>query len=76
MLGDDYDLLYKRRKSIVILYLPGHYELVGVRYKNGVEKTLFSPDDPFIKVLRRRMEKLCAGSFVMVDKDKDSERDR
>ena len=30
MTGDDDDILYKNRESIVVLYRPGHYELVGI----------------------------------------------
>lgn len=61
--GDDLDILYKERPSIVLLYLPGHYELVGIRNNNGDIKTLFSPDHPFIQSIQRRlMEKISLGS--------------
>jgi hypothetical protein len=63
MFGDDYSLLYKNRDSIVIIYLTGHYELVGLRDQEGVEKTLFSYKHPFIQLIRERIETLCAGSF-------------
>jgi len=52
--GNDFDILYKERKSIVLLYLPGHYELVGIQTKKGI-KTLFSPDHEFIKAIKDRM---------------------
>ena len=55
MTGSDDELLYKGRPSIVILYLPGHYELVGVDV-DGVVKTLFPPDHPLIKAIQRRMK--------------------
>lgn len=53
--GDDDDLLYKDRSSIVLLYMPGHYELVGIQDKNGKIQTYFSPTHPFIQFLKNRM---------------------
>jgi len=56
--GNDADILYKGRKSIVLLYLPGHYELVGIQTRKGI-KTLFKPDSKFIIAIRERLnEKL------------------
>lgn len=66
MFGDDYKLLYKNRESIVILYVPGHYELVGLQDKNGRERTIFPYNDPFINLIRKRMDMLCSGSFLSV----------
>ena len=57
MTGTDEILLYKNRRSVVILYLPGHYELIGVMYKDGVE-TVFSPNSKFIGKIRKRMKEL------------------
>ena len=54
MTGHDDDILYKNRKSIVILYLPGHYELVGV-HENGTTKTIFDPSHDLIRAIRQRM---------------------
>ena len=63
MTGTDLDILYKDRDSIVILYMPGHYELVGVETKldktytdrgNKYIKTLFKYDHPLIQFIRRR----------------------
>ena len=54
--GKDNDILYKNRPSVVILYLPGHYELVGLVKKNGDIKTLFNPDHDFIQAIRDRMD--------------------
>lgn len=54
MTGTDLNLLYKNRKSIVLLYLPGHYELVGVE-ENGKIKTLFDPDHELIKTIQKRI---------------------
>jgi hypothetical protein len=52
----DYDTkyLYKDRPSIVILIVPGHYELVGINEGNFL-RTLFSPDHPFIQAIRQRL---------------------
>ena len=55
--GSDDDILYKGRPSIVILYLPGHYELVGLN-DNGVIRTLFGPDHDLILAIRDRMDEL------------------
>jgi hypothetical protein len=52
--GYDDEILYKNRPSIVILYLPGHYELIGLE-ENGNVKTLFDPDHNFIRAIRERM---------------------
>ncbi len=57
MTGNDIDILYKDRMSIVILYLPGHYELVGVQ-EDGVIKTLFDSDHPLIEQIRTRIAQL------------------
>lgn len=51
--GADDDILYKNRPSIVLLYLPGHYELVGLD-NNGYIKTLFDPDHDFILAIKQR----------------------
>lgn len=51
--GDDSDILYKNRPSIVIYYLPHHYELVGLKQDNNIQ-TLFEPDHPLIIAIRNR----------------------
>jgi len=51
--GADDDILYKNRPSIVILVLPGHYELVGVQTPNGIQ-TLFEPSSGLIQNIRFR----------------------
>ncbi len=56
MTGSDLKLLYKGRKSIVILYLPGHYELVGLMADQTNVETCFSPSHPFIAAIRQRIE--------------------
>lgn len=55
--GDDYELLHKGRNSIVILYMPGHYELVGIEENNKIY-TLFKPDHPFIQIIRDRIKQV------------------
>lgn len=57
--GNDVDLYYHNRPSIVILYDEdgAHYSLVGYREKD-VLKTIFPWDHRFIKCLRRRMKVL------------------
>lgn len=60
--GDDDDLLYKNRPSIVLLYHPGHYELVGIRDSNGSIQTYFSPNHPFIRFVRTRMDQVRSSS--------------
>lgn len=54
MTGDDENVLYKNRDSIVILVLPGHYELIGLMTPFGAQ-TLFKYNHPFIQSIRTRM---------------------
>ena len=58
LVGRDDDILYKGRDSIVLLYTPGHYDLVGVLQGNGIPATLFKSDNPFIKALQSRIRDL------------------
>jgi len=58
MTGSDNSLLYKNRKSVVILYLPGHYELIGLMDKDNNIETIFSPNSKFIKKIKKRMSEL------------------
>ena len=61
--GDDFDILYKGRNSIVILEMPGHYELVGLQTQNG-NKSYFKPDHDFILSIKNRLrEKISQGSL-------------
>ncbi len=56
-IGNEVELLYKGRPSIIILYKPGHYELVGL--KNGsIVETHFEKNHPLIKLLRKRVKSL------------------
>lgn len=54
--GDDDDLYFKNRNSVVIGYLPGHYELIGL-YNNTTKEisTYFKPSHPFIVYIRKRL---------------------
>ena len=56
MTGSDLKLLYKERKSIVLLYLPGHYELVGLMDNPNSIETCFSHSHPLISAIRSRIE--------------------
>ena len=63
MTGTDDNLLYKKRKSVVILYIPGkvgsgHYELVGLMHPDNYVETYFEHNDDIIKKIRSRMNKL------------------
>lgn len=53
--GNDLDLLYKDRLSIVLLYSPGHYDLIGLRNNDNSISTFFNPDHPFIESIRNRL---------------------
>lgn len=54
--GGDLDILYKGRPSIVLLYIPGHYELVGLRDRDNNLNTLFGADHPFIQNIIERLK--------------------
>ena len=54
---NDEEILYKDRDSIVLLYLPGHFELIGIE-RGGYTVTKFDPDDRFISTVRRRLHEL------------------
>lgn len=54
IVDSDFELYYKNRKSIVLLYVPGHFEVVGIE-RNGELMTYFGPDDPFIKTIQARI---------------------
>lgn len=47
-------LYYKNRKSIVLLWIKGHYEVVGVR-NDSIIRTFFSPEDPFIVSIKSQI---------------------
>lgn len=56
--GSDLDILYKGRPSIVILYIPGHFELIGLRNPDGSISTFFDSQHPFIQRLNERLHEL------------------
>ena len=58
MTGTDDALLYKDRLSIVILYLPGHYELVGIKDNKNYIQTIFDSDSDIIRTIRKRMTEI------------------
>ena len=55
--GDDADILYKGRDSIILLTMPGHYELVGLTTEQGIQ-TLFPSNHPLIRKIRDRISYL------------------
>jgi hypothetical protein len=55
--GSDDDILYKNRPSIVILYIPGHYELVGIQNRDSIE-TVFESTHPFIQAIQKRKKSI------------------
>jgi len=54
----DVDMYYKHRPTVVILFLPSHFELVGLQTPDGDVMTNFSPDSGFVQALRARYLKL------------------
>ncbi len=52
--GMDFDILYKKRDSIILLYNGYHYDLVA-RISGDEATTLFSYKDPLIKRIRRNI---------------------
>jgi hypothetical protein len=53
--GDDVDILYFNRPSIVILYSPQHYDLIGYK-ENEKIITIFNSKHKFITTLQRRLK--------------------
>jgi len=54
LLTGEEDLYQKGRPSIVLHYYRNHYELVGIMNNEGVVRTLFHPEDDFIRQLKIR----------------------
>lgn len=48
------------RKSIVVYYMKGHYELVGIQRPDGSFDTHFAPDHSFIRFLYQRVQEIIA----------------
>ena len=59
--GTDLKLLYKNRNSIIILYSPGHYDIIGIKnlHDNLLFHCLFHPEHDLIKCLYKRTLELC-----------------
>ncbi len=66
--GHDDEILYKHRPSLVLLYLPGHYELIGLDNR-GIVKTLFDPDHDLIRAIRTRMREVHTVNQTDLDRD-------
>ncbi len=54
--SDEASLLIKNRLSIILFYLPGHYQLVGLKSGDEVV-THFKPTHPFIRYLNDCLNK-------------------
>ncbi|SNW62944.1 Hypothetical protein ORPV_1040 [Orpheovirus IHUMI-LCC2] len=52
--GDRYELLYKGRPSIMVLYTGGHYETIGVDVGSDIV-TCLRPEDGLIELIKRRL---------------------
>jgi hypothetical protein len=57
--GNSYDSFYKGRNSIVLIYSQAkeHFDVIGLWHDNGISD-YFTPDNSFIKALRKRYKKL------------------
>jgi len=55
--GSAFPLYYKGRNSVIIFYIPGHFEVVGVKHKDGTIDTLFTPEHPLIEACKERLLK-------------------
>lgn len=53
--GSAFSLYYKGRNSIIIFYIPGHFEVVGIKHSDGSIDTLFTPEHPLIQSCRERL---------------------
>ena len=59
--GTDSKLLFKKRRSIVILYTSGHYDIIGIKRDSTdqvIFDTLFSPNHKFILAIKKRILEL------------------
>jgi hypothetical protein len=53
--GSAFSLYYKGRNSIIIFYVPGHFEVVGIKHSDGSIDTLFTPEHPLIQACKDRL---------------------
>lgn len=58
--GKDLDLLYKDRLSIVLLYNPGHFDLIGLKNQDATISTFFDSSHQFIQAIRNRLDIILA----------------
>lgn len=58
MTGSDLNLLYKGRKSTVLVINGNHYQLVGIKKSDGSIKVGFDHDHPFILKIQKRIKEL------------------
>lgn len=60
--GTEIKLLYKKRNAIVILYSPGHYDIIGVKRKTSDNRIVFDcffhKDHVFIECLYNRLNSI------------------
>jgi hypothetical protein len=56
IIDSNLEMYYKNRKSIVILFIPGHFELVGIKNNKNELITYFHSHHPFIKAIRKRIK--------------------
>jgi len=54
-IGASFNLYYKGRNSIILFYLNGHYEVVGVKRSDGSIDTIFTPEHLLIQACREKL---------------------
>ncbi len=57
MIDSDFELYHKGRNSIILLYIPGHFELIG-EMRNNELKTYFRSNDALIVKIKKRMHSI------------------
>lgn len=55
--GSAFTLYYKGRNSIILYYIPGHFEVVGLKHSDGSIDTLFTPEHPLIQACNDQLIK-------------------
>jgi hypothetical protein len=53
--GSSFKMYYKGRNSIIVYYTPGHYEVVGIKRKDGTIDTIFTPEHELIQICHERL---------------------
>ena len=54
-IGSAFSLYYKGRNSVIIYYIPGHFEVVGIKHSDGSIDTHFTPENPLIQACKERL---------------------